>query len=69
MKQVWESSKQACRWRVELRAAGEKVGQSGLLELFKFKNQNHISKVIPACPALVLFSIFSSNTVWIKGRH
>lgn len=54
---------------MELRAAGEMVVQSGLLELLKFKNQNHISKIIPACPALVLFSLFFSNSVWIKGRN
>ena len=54
---------------MELSAAGEKVGQSGLLELFKFKNQNRLSKIIPACPALVLFSLFSSNAVWIKVRN
>lgn len=47
---------------------GEEVGHSGLLKLFKFKNQNRISKVIPACPALVLFLLFSSNSIWIKGR-
>ena len=47
---------------------GEEVGHSGLLKLFKFKHQNHISKVIPACPALVLFLLFSSNSIWIKGR-
>lgn len=48
---------------------GEEGGHSGLLELFKFKNQNRVSKVIPAWPALVLFSLCSSNSVWIKGRN
>lgn len=57
--------------QVEGRAEGS--GREGwtvrLIGTFQIQNQNHISKIIPACPALVLFSLFSSNTVWIKGRN